>query len=59
MADKIRIKGVVKTTPSSSTKRKVVKPKFHKGSAGLLTDKIIVTVKKEKSKEKKKQEQRK
>lgn len=45
---KIQVKGKIKSYPSN--KKKPIKPKFRELHGGLLTDKIIVTVKKEKAK---------
>lgn len=45
------MKGVVKATPSF--KKEPIKPKYSDMRGGLLTDKIIITVKKEKEKNKK------
>lgn len=42
------MKGVVKATPSS--KKEPIKPKFSSGYGGLLTEKIIITVNKNKDK---------
>lgn len=47
MAKKTTVKGTVKVVPSSKGK-KPIKPKFSSGKGGLLTEKIVVTVRREK-----------
>lgn len=47
MAKKITVKGTVKVVPSSKGK-KPIKPKFNGVKGGLLTEKIAMTVRREK-----------
>ena len=49
--EKVKVKGTIKSVPNSKGK-KPVKPQFRNMSRGLLTDKIIVTVKKDKKDDK-------
>lgn len=48
---KVKAKGTIKAFPNSKGK-KPVKPKFKEFHGGLLTDKIVITVRKEKEKNK-------
>lgn len=45
---KIQVKGKIKSSPYN--KKKPVNPRFSSGKGGLLTEKIVMTVKKKKEK---------
>lgn len=49
---KIQVRGKIKSSPSN--KKKPVNPRFSSGKGGLLTEKIVMTVKKKKEKTDKK-----